>query len=229
MLFSFLPRFYAFRSNRSATLLCFLSALLLIVVVHAFYGSNRKRNYHIDAGRPFTLNVFSPTNLIENRRYIWFLETSNATQSFSATQLCAFESAARAHPNSDVNVLKVSSSLTFLPTGKQLLEELGNLHFLHIDVSDYMSGTPLQTWYDDTFRSKGKAGTEAEYAVNNLSNALRLLLLYQHGGVYFDSDVIVQKSLDGLRNTVGLQDKTIANNAVLVFDKWVCCWQSKKP
>ncbi|MBA0787359.1 hypothetical protein Gotri_025407, partial [Gossypium trilobum] len=60
----------------------------------------------------------------------------------------------------------------------------------------------------------------------NLSNLLRLVLLYKYGGVYIDTDVIVLKSFNNLSNVIGAQSMNIEtktwsrlNNAVLVFDK----------
>ncbi|KAJ7968518.1 lactosylceramide 4-alpha-galactosyltransferase [Quillaja saponaria] len=60
----------------------------------------------------------------------------------------------------------------------------------------------------------------------NLSNLLRLALLYKFGGIYIDADVVVLKSFSKLRNTIGAQNfdsKTgnwsRLNNAVMIFDK----------
>nr|GEX61505.1 alpha 1,4-glycosyltransferase domain-containing protein [Tanacetum cinerariifolium] len=60
----------------------------------------------------------------------------------------------------------------------------------------------------------------------NLSNLLRLCLLYKFGGVYIDTDVFVLKSFSKLRNSMGAQTLDLdtknwsrLNNAVMVFDK----------
>ncbi|KAL0305781.1 UNVERIFIED_CONTAM: hypothetical protein Sradi_5995400 [Sesamum radiatum] len=51
-------------------------------------------------------------------------------------------------------------------------------------------------------------------------------LLYRFGGTYIDTDVIVLKSFEGLRNVIGAQTIDLAtgnwsrlNNAVMIFDQ----------
>ena len=39
----------------------------------------------------------------------------------------------------------------------------------------------------------------------NLSNLLRLALLYRYGGIYLDADVVVLRPLSDLRNAIGAQ------------------------
>jgi len=58
----------------------------------------------------------------------------------------------------------------------------------------------------------------------HLADALRLVFLYQHGGVYFDTDVIFVAPVTHLRNAVGLEDEGAREqqkicNAVMIFDK----------
>jgi len=60
----------------------------------------------------------------------------------------------------------------------------------------------------------------------NLSNILRLAVLYKYGGVYIDTDMILLRSFSGLKNTIGAQNTdpqtgkwNRLNNAVLAFDK----------
>lgn len=60
----------------------------------------------------------------------------------------------------------------------------------------------------------------------NLSNILRLAVLYKYGGVYIDVDMILLRSFSGLKNAIGAQsidpqtgEWNRLNNAVLVFDK----------
>ncbi|KAD3338542.1 hypothetical protein E3N88_34063 [Mikania micrantha] len=60
----------------------------------------------------------------------------------------------------------------------------------------------------------------------NLSNLIRLCLLYKFGGVYLDTDVLVLKNFSKLKNSIGAQTIDLdskkwsrLNNAVMVFDK----------
>ncbi|CAG0899342.1 unnamed protein product [Cyprideis torosa] len=63
----------------------------------------------------------------------------------------------------------------------------------------------LKKWY------MAGAWALSEYAVNHMSDALRLVLLYQHGGLYLDSDVIVMKSMS--------EDYKELNNGVMSFER----------
>ncbi|KAK8777200.1 hypothetical protein V5799_029455 [Amblyomma americanum] len=70
------------------------------------------------------------------------------------------------------------------------------------------------------WRAQSLVGRHSE----RLSDAVRFALLWKHGGVYADLDVIVKKPLDGLRNCLGERgteeaDPAHVSGAVLVFEK----------
>ncbi|KAJ4977583.1 hypothetical protein NE237_008363 [Protea cynaroides] len=74
--------------------------------------------------------------------------------------------------------------------------------------------------------SKGHKDPGEIPLAQNLSNLLRLAVLYKYGGVYLDTDFIVLKKFSGLRNSIAAQSMdaetgnwTRLNNAVLIFDK----------
>ncbi|ONI25156.1 hypothetical protein PRUPE_2G284900 [Prunus persica] len=59
----------------------------------------------------------------------------------------------------------------------------------------------------------------------NLSNLIRLAMLYKYGGIYLDTDLIILKDFSGLRNAIGAQsldsESKIGNrlnSAVMIFD-----------
>lgn len=91
------------------------------------------------------------------------------------------------------------------------------------DFGYIFKNTHAETW----FRLKEGNVDPGEVSLGqNLSNLLRLALLYKFGGTYIDLDVVVLKSFSKLRNTIGAQNfdtKTgkwsRLNNAVLIFDK----------
>ncbi|OAY62694.1 Uncharacterized protein ACMD2_17776 [Ananas comosus] len=87
-----------------------------------------------------------------------------------------------------------------------------------------LAGTPAAPWFDRLRRGSVDPGDVP--LAQNLSNLLRLLLLYKFGGVYVDADVLVLRSFARLRNAIGAQTLDPAtgswsrlNNAVMVFDK----------
>jgi lactosylceramide 4-alpha-galactosyltransferase len=59
-----------------------------------------------------------------------------------------------------------------------------------------------------------------KYWYTNQSNVLRALLLYTQGGIYMDTDILVTKPLDKLRNVIGMEFIDKVNGAVLKFDQY---------
>ncbi|KAL9238522.1 hypothetical protein vseg_012928 [Gypsophila vaccaria] len=92
------------------------------------------------------------------------------------------------------------------------------------DFNYLFSKTPAQKWLERL--QSGDVDPGMVPITQNLSNLLRMVLLYKYGGVYLDTDFIILKSVSGLKNSIGIQsvdDKTriwrTLNNAVLIFDK----------
>ncbi|CAM0908688.1 unnamed protein product [Alopecurus aequalis] len=92
------------------------------------------------------------------------------------------------------------------------------------DMAYLLDGTPAEGWLDKV--SRGEVSPGSIPFGQNLSNLLRLALLYRYGGVYMDADVVILRPLTGLRNAIGAQavdaatgDWILLNNAVLVFDQ----------
>ncbi|XP_064485595.1 lactosylceramide 4-alpha-galactosyltransferase-like [Ornithodoros turicata] len=145
------------------------------------------------------------------RRTFFFVETSG-TDRLNARQACSVESAAVHHPNITVKLL-----MTARPNAASLylriLRKIRNIRIGRIIPQAAFQNTSLESWYVSPSRLK------SPFAVAHLSDALRLLLLWRHGGLYADTDVIVQRSMIDLRNVLGKQDHHSLGNGVLVFDK----------
>lgn len=111
--------------------------------------------------------------------------------------------------------------------GSQLLKPLVDSGYRVAAVSPGLSflfkDTPAESWFNEL--KKGNVDPGEIPLAQNLSNLLRLAVLYKYGGVYLDTDVIVLKKFSALRNTIGAQaadengNWNRLNNAVLVFDK----------
>eukprot|EP00943_MAST-04B_sp_MAST-4B-sp1_P004100 g4100.t1 len=141
---------------------------------------------------------------------IFFLHTS-AESSISNIARCAIESAARSNPSRRVIVYS---------NGWKQDEVVGihtNVYFSTYNVLDIFEGYPqFLNWYRSSLWKLG-------YPVNNLSNALRLVILHQSGGTYMDTDIISLKNLDTLApNSIGVEnmqqlgdDEIIVNSAVM--------------
>ncbi|KAJ1271977.1 hypothetical protein BS78_06G167800 [Paspalum vaginatum] len=92
------------------------------------------------------------------------------------------------------------------------------------DFAYLMNGTPAEAWLGAVQRGGVSPGSVP--LGQNLSNLLRLALLYMYGGIYLDADVVVLRPLSDLRNAIGAQavdeatgDWRRLNNAVMVFDR----------
>ncbi|XP_064409482.1 lactosylceramide 4-alpha-galactosyltransferase-like [Latimeria chalumnae] len=146
---------------------------------------------------------------------IYFVETSNR---FDVSLLFTWsvESAARAHPNSLINMLmrglpandaRISSQNVALSR----LREFLNVVFKPLLFEDLFSDTHLQSWFAKLDQEKEK------FLFSVLSDACRIALLYKYGGVYSDTDVIMTKNLMILTNAMGLESDNFINGAILVF------------
>lgn len=88
-----------------------------------------------------------------------------------------------------------------------------NIHFRNVNVTKFVDGTLAEDWF------KKDRIFETKYFKNNLSNFLRLLVLYKFGGIYLDLDVVVQKRIDQLPSNFVtdefLYNKFIIQNSVI--------------
>lgn len=91
------------------------------------------------------------------------------------------------------------------------------------DVPFLVKNTPAEGWLEDLKSGRKDPGYIPLF--NNLSNLVRLAMLYKYGGVYLDTDFIILKDISGLRNAVGAQSMdsstrawTRLNGAAMIFD-----------
>ncbi|XP_061347726.1 uncharacterized protein LOC133293205 [Gastrolobium bilobum] len=91
------------------------------------------------------------------------------------------------------------------------------------DLPFLVKNTPAEAWLE-----KIKSGNKDPGYIpltQNLSNLIRLAMLYKYGGVYLDTDLIIMKDFSMFRNTVGAQSADPVtkkwlrlNGAVMIFD-----------
>lgn len=146
-------------------------------------------------------------------------------KAFGERELVSVESLFKSHPEACLVI--VSESLDS-NTGTKIFKPFMNSGFKIIAIApdfDYIfKDTHAETWFNKL--KQGNVNPGEVSLGQNLSNLLRLALLYKFGGTYIDVDVMVLKSFSKLRNTIGAQNfdpKTgrwsRLNNAVLIFDK----------
>ncbi|CAK9137099.1 unnamed protein product [Ilex paraguariensis] len=157
-------------------------------------------------------------------RIRFFMTWISPAWSFEHREFLAMESLFKANPHGCLVIL--SRTLDSV-AGNRILKPLLNLGFKAMAVSPdlpfLLENTPAKSWLDD-LKSGNKDPGEIPLA-QNLSNLIRLAVLYKYGGVYMDTDFIVLKDFSGLRNSIGAQSTdesgnwTRLNNAALVFDR----------
>ncbi|GFP97393.1 lactosylceramide 4-alpha-galactosyltransferase [Phtheirospermum japonicum] len=151
---------------------------------------------------------------------------SSSVESFGEREIFAVKSLFKSHPNG--SCLIIASSSLDSRNGTQILGPLLKKGFkvtaISPDFNYLFKGTPAEEWYNQLMRGNVNPGEVS--LGQNLSNLLRLGLLYKFGGIYLDTDVIVLKNLGGLKNAIGAQTIDLKtknwsrlNNAVMIFDE----------
>ncbi|PKA60413.1 Uncharacterized protein AXF42_Ash008473 [Apostasia shenzhenica] len=155
----------------------------------------------------------------------FFMTWISLSELFGNRELFAIESLFKSHPKS---CLLIVSNTMDSANGDQLLLPFRRRGFLVSamwpDFPFLLKRTPAASWFDNLRRGAVHPGV---YPLGqNLSNLLRLAVLYKYGGVYLDTDVLVMKSFSGLQNAIGAQSVdpvtgnwSRLNNAVMVFDE----------
>lgn len=154
----------------------------------------------------------------------FYMTWISPARAFSGREILALESLFKSNPNGCLVILSRSMDSAL---GYEILKPLLGFGFrvtaVTPDLPFLFKDTPAESWFDEFKRGKTDPG-EVSLA-QNLSNLIRLAVLYKYGGVYLDTDFIVLKDFSGLRNSIGAQSVdafgnwTRLNNAVLVFDK----------
>ncbi|KAK3005392.1 hypothetical protein RJ639_016925 [Escallonia herrerae] len=180
--------------------------------------------------------ILKPTNLtgeFDNRvqeflkndcKIQFFMTWISPARSFGGREILAMESLFKAHPQGCLMILsRTLDSVRGLRILKPLIDRKFRVLAVAPDLSFLFKDTPAESWFDDIKNGEKDPG---EIPLGqNLSNLIRLAVLYKYGGVYLDTDFIVLQDFSGLRNSIGAQSADVSgnwtrlNNAVLVFDK----------
>ncbi|KAJ0520838.1 putative lactosylceramide 4-alpha-galactosyltransferase [Helianthus annuus] len=149
---------------------------------------------------------------------------SSTFKFFGEREFLAVDALFKSNPDSCLMILSNTMDSDY---GFQILKPVTDLGFqvlaLEPDFNFLFDNTPAKAWFDHIKNGNRDPG-EIPLA-QNLSNLIRLAVLYKYGGVYIDTDFIAMKDFSGLRNSIGAQSVstlgnwTRLNNAVLIFDK----------
>lgn len=155
----------------------------------------------------------------------FFMTWISSLDTFGDKEFHSIETLFNTHPKGCL--LIVSNSMDSYK-GRQILRPFLDKGFrvtaISPDLNYLLKNTEAESWFSRIIRGDVDAGYVP--LGQNLSNLLRLCLLYKFGGVYIDTDVIVMKSFSKLKNSIGAQTLDLGsknwsrlNNAVMVFDK----------
>ncbi|XP_049269259.1 lactosylceramide 4-alpha-galactosyltransferase-like [Rhipicephalus sanguineus] len=145
--------------------------------------------------------------------HIWFLETTYQHK-LSARQACSIESACRHNDDFIVHLLSTGNISSSECAYHRLISKFPNFHSSELNASVELAETPLAPLH-----AKGGALHRSPHAVSHLSDFLRYSVLWKRGGVYLDTDVLVLKSLKGMRNSAFYESNVTVASSVLIFEK----------
>jgi hypothetical protein len=156
-------------------------------------------------------------NINADGRRIFFHETSGRGN-LNFRQCCAIESVAKHNSGRPVQLL-ISGDRLDDSTGPWmdiLKDHYANVAVFLVDNGNYFSGSPLQKWYENG------EWRDSRFRTAHLSDYIRLVSLYRHGGLYMDLDYVVLKPLDEklLHNVLLVEgaDGKQLNNGVIHFE-----------
>lgn len=155
------------------------------------------------------LEVLSSRN--KSRNVYYFIETSK-TGLFKPRQICAVESTAKIHPNSDVYFLVVQPpgdiNLDLNYALQLALRHYKNIQVLSLELTSLFNNSPLQEWYASGVLNK------SSYPLHHTSDVIRIFIIWKFGGTYLDLDFVVKSSLNNLKNFLCPQPGDMANGAL---------------
>jgi len=132
----------------------------------------------------------------------------------SQVNCCSIMSAVRHNPTASIFLFVHAQSWTGV---ENCFGETRSLEIVLFEFHEIFRETALEPWFNHlpmpAQQTKKKCFTQ-----QNLANAARLAILFKHGGMYMDMDVISINPIDVVSDrSVGLQAKKTANNAVMRF------------
>uniref|UniRef100_A0A0K2UMW7 GA14400PAlike [Tribolium castaneum] n=1 Tax=Lepeophtheirus salmonis TaxID=72036 RepID=A0A0K2UMW7_LEPSM len=185
------------------SLVCVIVALSLfttwsILVIQKFYKfdylqSYKELSFSNDSQIPLFVKtiknhtIFFEANIPKDTSF-FLMETSGKSR-LTLKELCALESAARLHPKRKAFFLMTNKTYERSAAVLEIMEKYSNIQLLSIDLTYVFKGTVIENLW-----LKNRIQNSAHYN-SHMSDILRCWFLYNYGGTYLDTDVIVLKEL----------------------------------
>lgn len=152
------------------------------------------------------------SNVTMSEDSIFFHETS-CRGDLTSRQACAVESAAKAHPNHQINVFFTSAvSEETLNSGcvRTLLNNYQNVKLARVLIRDFANGTPIAQ------RVEHMPNEEINIHVSKI---MKFLTLYKYSGIYLSLDVIVARKLELWKNWAVKESPHTLSSEMFAFSK----------
>jgi lactosylceramide 4-alpha-galactosyltransferase len=137
---------------------------------------------------------------VPGERHIIFLETvfvlkdsvtgKESGLAITQREACAVASAANTNPDSKVYLPYTCSIIGNNGDSTEYVKQMlfyPNVRIWHLIISDYIKGTPVDTW---DFMGKIRS---SKWPVVHASDILRLITLWKYGGTLLDMDFVIRK------------------------------------
>ncbi|XP_075425471.1 alpha-1,4-N-acetylglucosaminyltransferase-like [Ascaphus truei] len=185
--------------------------LMLMTAFGFFYRFTYKQSCYFCM--PFRFKAISPEDVLKQGNGIMFLETTDRMEP-SSLVLCAIESAARVYHDRPVvffmkGLTNITSEEDMSRTRKsfQTLSSFDNVYFFPLRMEEVFKDTPLLSWYM-------KVNPKSEsYWIHVSSDGCRLALIWKHGGVYMDTDIISIRPIPN-ENFLAAQSSQYSSNGI---------------
>lgn len=171
--------------------------------------------YNDESSRVLTYSTFKSK---ECRPDIFFLWT-NLGKTLPPVYCCGITAAARNNPEKSIVVFMHDAESSW-PDQSKCFGKEKNVFVVELDLEQMFEDTELSDWYHDMdqWANPGHRNPKTCFTEQNLGNAARLALLYKHGGLYLDLDMITINNIDVVGDrAVGLQSEDMANTAAMSF------------
>lgn len=122
----------------------------------------------------------------------------NGSITLIGRQACTIESAARANPDMDINLLVAAPAKVNVstPEGRYLSAILSysNVKIYSMNVEKYLEGTPVEGLWKS---GRLLEADDPKWRTSHLSDVLRYTTMWKYGGIYLDLDMMITQSLEG--------------------------------
>ncbi|RYR15939.1 hypothetical protein HN51_066492 [Arachis hypogaea] len=170
----------------------------------------------------FHLRVLS--FLTQNCSTFFFAIWLSPAKNFCKRDFITFDTLFKVHPQGCLLILSRSmESKRGYRILKPLLDRGFKVQAITPDLPFLVKNTPAQSWLEGIKNGNRDPGSIP--ISQNLSNLMRLAMLYKYGGVYLDTDLIFVKDMSQLKNAIGAQFVDLEtkqwlrlNSAIMIFD-----------